>query len=147
MCIKKRIALWALGQALPNASALRPVMRAGLVAVVAAAAWGVIIAVAIIAILTVFYFYMVGEGLHSGVALGVTVGIGVLCVSLATLVISHSIEKTIHVQQSLKLFNGSAEHTIGKILNCILDGFLDGLMEHPSRSMRANAEEDEDPEK
>lgn len=76
--LKKRLAIWAIGQALPESSALKPHIRAALTSVALAAAAGTLAVIGLLAVLAGVYFYLIDIGMATHVTLGFIGGIIIL---------------------------------------------------------------------
>ncbi len=133
MQMKKRLALWLIGQALPRASDLRPHTHAALTAVTAGAAYGVLLAIAVAAMLGGLYFYLVGEGLSNGGALAVIGGAAALSAVIAYQIARRAADKAAQVTESLSLFaHNSHNDSLGALMKTLTDHFIDGLTEPSS---------------
>lgn len=127
--LKKRVALWALGVALPEADDLRPHVRSAMLGVAAAAVVGVLIALASAAGLAGAYFYLVENGYSEAIALAVVCASALILAVIAFAVSKASVKKSLGIDQSLKLFHNPRAAGLEDSLNQIIGGFLDGFLE------------------
>ncbi len=130
MSLKQRFALWALGQALPEASALKPHLRAIILALIATALGGVLTALAFAALLAGLYFYMTGEGMPAGSALSITGALAFLMGIGAFAIARKAFDRGTDITSSVSLFGENSQRDIlGETFNSVVNGFLEGLLD------------------
>jgi len=127
--LKKRFALWVLGIALPEADDLRPHVRSAMLGVAAAAAVGVLIALASAAGLAAAYLYLVERGYSEAISLAAVCASALVLAVIAFAVSKAAVKKSLAAEESLKLFHNPRSAGFENGLNQIVAGFLDGFLE------------------
>lgn len=129
---KTRLALWAIAQALPDPSVIRQHMHKLLLAIVAATALGVLIVLAVAAVLTGGYFYLVSEGLARGPAF-LVIGLVTLALASAVFVMMKNwLRQGVDVGTALKNSDNKNNDIFDDLGQLLLNGFLAGLTEDES---------------
>lgn len=146
LLFKKRLALWALGQALPDSDALKPYVRVALLGVMAAAAIGGLIALTIVGLLAGLYLYLISEGVGLGMSIFITAASGLLVILIGYLFAERKIDRLSHVGESISLFSHEKNDVIADTFNLIVNGFVDGLFNEkkPSSSPHTATEKAEE---
>lgn len=155
---KKRIAIWALGQALPETSALKPYVHAVILSVVAASAAGTLMVISFISALAAVFYYFNSSGIDTEtnflILAAFTLSIGLV----AYLYAKNKISNMGNLSKSLSLFSAhtdvahaTADHeeesphivheailldnkedvevAVGETVNAIIGGFWEGFRE------------------
>lgn len=130
--LKQRIALWALGLALPEMSVLKPVMQRSLRSIAYVVFAGIMAAVMVTGGLCLLYLHLIKAGLPTGTALWLIFGIGALLMLVAWLLAMRQLRKMSDVSDSLRLFDHPAQEMLGEAVQLIAAGFIEGLLQKPS---------------
>jgi hypothetical protein len=108
--LKKRLAIWAIGQALPDSEALKPHLKSALVSVALAAAAGTLAVIGLMAAFAALYFYMIDIGMATHVSLAF---VGAVVLLLAILLYSYARSKVhvvANISESTALFSHANSH-------------------------------------
>lgn len=122
----KRIGLAAIGQALPETSALRGIMkhaRHGLLATVIA---GVLLAAFMLLGCFGFYYFLITEGLSTGAAIGLSAGFIFMLAVISGFIAEKHFSKVEEAKQRLTSFPQShSDNQLEKLLTSFLEGMLE----------------------
>lgn len=139
----KRASLWVLGQALPDAHALRAPARMALTGVVVAAAAGTLLALGVVAALIGMYLYLVGEGVSPGASLLLVGTMGALAGMLTYFIARRRVEDIPSRLDELKMFTPHHHDLLGDLFNLVVSGFLEGVSKpEPTDSKAAKTREE-----
>ncbi len=140
--LQRRFALWALGQALPEASALGPHLRKALFGVAVAAVGGVMLALGLGIGLIALHQYLVSEGLDTASSLALIALLSVLLAAAAMWLAKFLLDKAVSVSEPTRLFSGHGDF-VSDALNAAIQGFLEGIKSSPEAENKAVSEIEE----
>lgn len=139
----RRVSLWILGQALPEAGALRKPARIAMIGVMVASIAGALIALSVAAGMIALYFFLQNEGLSVEGSLGVVAGVGLLTGLLAFFAARGRMDAIPESLENLQMFQQHRPKDIfGELLNMVVGGFMEGISDKKDIAKPANRREE-----
>lgn len=143
--LKQRIALWALGLALPEMSALKPMVRAAMRSLALLVFAGLLAAVMFTGLLVILYLYLSAGILSPVASAAVVTGLLAALAILAWWQAWRHMRQLAQLPDQLRLFEHPTHDMLGDAAQLLASGFLEGLLHTPaapeSRIYRGEARE------
>lgn len=133
----RRLGLWLLGQALPDAGVLRKPARLALISVLVASAAGTLLALSVVATLIGLFMYLQGEGLSMGASLSIVGLVGMMAGMVVYLIAQRRLDSVPDSLADLQLFQGRPTDIFGELVQMAVGGFLEGLSDTSERTNTA----------
>lgn len=135
--MKQRLALWALGQALPDASTFQSHIREALLGVMLACVAGVLLALSFACGLYLAYLAIIQQGVSPMVTLAFLMAAGLLIATLSFLLARRLIAKSTNITEDLSLFSREdSKDALTDTFQILAKNFFSGFMEPPATPSR-----------